>query len=171
MVKYYILQLKQWAFGAVVAVAFALTVIGAFGQCSKPVGSPVTRQVDTVLVHRTDTLHKIDSVLKTKTKWIDTSKIIVIHDTFNVILPPESTEIANDDTQIITNGQMRESLKWHDSLQSCKESRKVDSVALDSVSKLAKTVPDTIEKAPSLLDRAKDFGVGVLVGIGFRSLF
>lgn len=163
-------KIKNWIMGLLGAAILFIGVAG-LAQCDKKTEHTVSNKVDTVLVHRTDTLHKIDSVLKTKTKWIDTSKIIVIHDTFNVILPPESTEIANDDTQIITNGQMRESLKWHDSLQSCKESRKVDSVALDSVSKLVKMVPDTIEKAPSAWDRAKDFGVGVLVGAGIRSLW
>jgi hypothetical protein len=54
-------------------------------------------------------------------------------------------------------------------LNTCIEFRKVDSIALNSVAKIAKTVPDTIK--PSITGRLKDLGTGVLIGFGLRSLF
>lgn len=162
-------KLKNWALGLVVACLFALSVVGALGQCSKPVGSPVTREVDTVLIHRTDTLRKLDTVLKTRIKYIETVRIDTVHDILDSLIPIDSSD--SDGNQVIAANQLREAIKWHDSLSTCKEMRKVDSVALDSVAKIAKTVPDTIKITPSILDRAKDIGIGILLGAGIRSFF
>ena len=71
MVRYMFSRLKQWAFGAVVAVAF----IGALGQCSKPVGSPVTKQVDTLIQIRHDTFQKLDTILAYKINRVETVRI------------------------------------------------------------------------------------------------
>lgn len=159
-------KLTNWALGLAVACLFALSVVGAFGQCSKPVGSPVTKQIDTVLVHRTDTLHKLDTVLKTRIKYIETVRIDTVHDILDSLIPIDTAD--NDGNQLIAANQLREAIKWHDSLSTCKEMRKVDSVAIDTLGKLARKV-DTVK--PPITQRLKDVGIGALIGIGFRSLF
>lgn len=159
-------KIKNWAFGAFVAVAFALTIIGALGQCSKPVPTSNGQRVHTVLQVRHDTITKIEERLKKQIVYVDTGRIEYVHDTLDRIVPP-----IGDENVCIAENQLRQCVKCQDSLVAYKDRAKVDSIALDSVAKIAKTVPDTIEKAPSILDRAKDFCVGVLVGAGLRSLF
>ena len=162
-------KIKNWLLGLFVAIAFALSVIGALGQCSKPVPPSNGKRVDTVLVHHRDTIVTLDTILKTRIKYIDTSRIDTVHDILDRIIPIDTAD--NDGNQVIASNQLREAVKWKDSLNTCLDMHKVDSIALNSVAKIAKTVPDTIKIAPSVLDRAKDFGAGLLVGAGLRSLF
>ena len=159
-------NIRNWLLGLFVTVAFALTVIGAFGQCNKPVPTSTGQRVDTVLKVRHDTITKIEERLKKQVIYVDTGRIEYIHDTLDRIVPP----IGNENICIAEN-QLRQCVKCQDSLAAYKDRANADSIVLDSVAKIAKAVPDTIEKAPSILDRAKDFGVGMLVGIGLRSLF
>ena len=157
-------SIKKWLLGLFVAVAFALTVIGAFGQCSKPVPPSNVKRVDTVLQVRHDTITKIEERLKKQIVYVDTGRIEYIHDTLDRIIPP----IGNENICIAEN-QLRQCVKCQDSLAAYKDRAKVDSVALDSVAKITKANPDTVK--PPITQRLKDFGAGVLVGIGFRSLF
>ena len=159
--------IKDWLLGLFVAVAFALTVIGALGRCSKPVHPPNGQQVDTVLVHHRDTIVTLDTILKTRIKYIDTSRIDTVHDILDSLIPIDTAD--NDGNQVIAANQLREAVKWKDSLNTCLDMRKVDSIALDSVSKLAKNV-DTI-KACTFTEQAKSFGLGALFGIAIKSLF
>ena len=124
-------------------------------------------KVDTVLVHHTDTITKLDTILKTRIKYIDTSRIDTVHDILDSLIPIDTAD--NDGNQVIASNQLREAVKWKDSLNTCIEFRKVDSIALDTMSKIARAKPDTIK--PPITQRLKDFGVGMLVGIGVRSLF
>lgn len=156
-------KLKSWAFGAFVAILFALNVIGAFGQCSAPVATQ-NGKIDTVLIEHRDTLVKLDTLRKTRIKYIDTSKIVVVHDMLDSLVPIDTAD--NDGNQMIASNQLREALRWKDSLNTCIEMRKVDSVTIDTLAKIGK------EKAQSsILDQAKSFGLGTLFGITIRSLF
>ena len=157
-------KIKQWAFGAVVAVAFALTVIGALGQCNKPVGSPVTKQVDTLIQVRHDTFQKLDTVLSYKIKRIETVRIDTVEAEFD-----SAYADTTHDTVYISSNQLRESVKCIDSLANLKQKIAIDDMTIAKIDTVIHR--DTIEKAPSILDRAKDFGVGMLVGIGLRSFF
>lgn len=165
MVKCMFSRLKQWAFGAFVSIAFALS-IGALGQCSKPVHQS-SAKIDTIILEHRDTIVKLDTILKTRIKYIDTSRIDTVHDILDRIIPIDTAD--NDGNQVIAANQLREAVKWKDSLNTCLDMRKVDSVALDTMSKLAKKV-DTI-KACTITEQAKSFGLGALIGIGLGSLF
>ena len=163
-------KLKNWLLGALVAFAIFGGIVAPLNRCSPAVEAPMTKQrVDTVLVARHDTLVKLDTVLKTRIKYIDTSRIDTVHNILDHYIPIDTSD--NDGNQVISANQLREAVKWKDSLITCLEMRKVDSGALDSVSKIAKNAPDTIKIAPSVFDRAKDIGIGVLVGAGIRSFF
>lgn len=123
-------------------------------------------KVETVLVHHTDTITKLDTILKTRIKYIDTSRIDTVHDILDSLIPIDTAN--NDSNQVIAANQLREAVKWKDSLNTCLDMHKVDSATLDSV---AKATPDTIKITPSVFDRVKDFGAGFLVGAGIRSFF
>lgn len=122
-------------------------------------------KVDTVLVVRHDTINKIKLELKIKTIYIDTGRIEYIHADLDKVVPP----IGNENVCIAEN-QLRQCMKCQDSLEAYKQIVAVDSQTIDTLSKLAKKV-DTIKIAPSILDRAKDFGAGFLVGAGIKLLF
>lgn len=156
-------KIGPWALGLVVACLFALSVVCALGQCSKPVGSPVTKQVDTVLLVRHDTLVHIDSVLKYKIKRIEVAPDTEIVKQFDTVF----ADTGHSDTVKTTVYAERECLKCVDSLQACKQMRKVDSVSIDTLGKLARKV-DTVK--PPITQRLKDVGIGALIGIGLRSL-
>lgn len=126
-------------------------------------------KVETVLVHHTDTITKLDTILKTRIKYIDTSRIDTVHDILDSLIPIDTAN--NDSNQVIAANQLREAVKWKDSLNTCIDMREADSIALDSVAKIAKTVPDTIKITPSVFDRVKDFCAGLLVGAGIKLLF
>ena len=160
-------SIKKWLLGLFVAVAFALTVIGAFGQCSKPVPTSNGKRVDTVLQVRHDTIVALDTILKTRIKYIDTSRIDTVHDILDSLIHIDTAD--NDGNQVIAANQLRVAVKWKDSLNTCIDMRKVDSVALDTLGKLTKKV-DTI-KACSITEQAKSFGLGALFGIAIKSLF
>lgn len=159
-------SIKKWLLGLFVAVAFALTVIGAIGQCSKPVPSSNGKRVDTVLQVRHDTITKIEERLKKQIVYVDTGRIEYVHDTLDRIVPP-----IGDENVCIAENQLRQCVKCQDSLSAYKDRAKVDSIALDSVAKIAKATPDTIKITPSVFDRVKDFGAGLLVGAGIKLLF
>lgn len=161
-------KVRNWLLGAFVAIAFALSVVGALGQCSAPVPTQ-NGKIDTVLVERRDTIVKLDTLRKTRIKYIDTSRIDTVHDMLDSIIPIDTAD--NDGNQMIAANQLREALRWKDSLNTCLDMRKVDSIALDTMSKIARSVPDTIKITPSVFDRVKDFGAGLLVGAGIRSFF
>ena len=150
--------------GAFVAIAFALNLVGAFGQCSKPVGSPVTKQVDTLIQVRHDTFQKLDTVLAYKIKRIETVRIDTVEAEFD-----SAYADTTHDTVYISSNQLREATKCIDSLASMKQKIAIDDMTIAKIDTVIHR--DIIEKAPSILDRAKDFGAGVLVGAGIRSLF
>lgn len=126
-------------------------------------------KVETVLVHHTDTITKLDTILKTRIKYIDTSRIDTVHDILDSLIPIDTAD--NDGNQVIAANQLREAVRWKDSLNTCLDMRKVDSIALDTLSKIAKATPDTIKITPSILDRTKDMGIGFLLVAGLRSLW
>ena len=159
-------SIKKWLTGLFVAIAFALSVIGAFGQCSKPV--PISNdKIDTIILEHRDTIVKLDTIRKTRIKYIDTSRIDTVHDMLDSLIPINTAD--SDGNQVIAANQLREAVKWKDSLNTCLDMRKVDSIALDTLGKLAKKV-DTI-KACSITEQAKSFGLGALFGIAIKSLF
>ena len=159
-------SIKKWLLGLFVAIAFALTVIGALGQCSKPVPHS-NGKIDTIILEHRDTIVKLDTIRKTRIKYIDTSRIDTVHDILDSLIPINTADI--DGNQVIAANQLREAVKWKDSLNTCLDMRKVDSIALDTLGKLAKKV-DTI-KACSITEQAKSFGLGALFGIAIRSFF
>ena len=159
-------KLRNLALGLVVAGLFALSVVGALGSCNRPVPPSNGKRIDSILVVRHDTIRVIDSVLKKRVVYVDTGRIEYIHDTLDSIIKP----IGNENICIAEN-QLRQCVKCQDSLEAFKQKSIIDSVALDSVAKIAKTVPDTIKITPSVLDRVKDLGAGFLIGAGIRSFF
>lgn len=158
-------KLTNWALGLFVACLFALSVVGALGQCSKPVPPSNGQRIDTIVQVRHDTLVKIDSVLKYKIKRIEVAPDTEIVKQFDTLF----RDTGHSDTVKTTVYAERECLKCVDSLQACKQMRKVDSVAIDTLGKLARKV-DTI-KACTLGEQARSIGIGTLIGIGLRSLF
>ena len=160
-------KIKNWLLGLFLACGLMLSVVGALGRCFPAVPpSNAKARVDSVFVVRHDTLIKLDTLLKVKVKYIDTSRIDTVHDILDHYIPIDTAD--NDGNQVISANQLREAVKSIDSLHTCIDMRKVDSSAIDSLEKIAKT---PIEKAPSILDRAKDYGAGVLTGIAIRSFF
>lgn len=155
-------KLKNWFLGLLVTFAIFGSVVGALDRCSPAVPTP-NAKIDTVLQVRYDTLVKLDTLLKVKVKYIDTSRIDTVHEILDHYIPIDTSD--NDGNQVIAANQLREAVKWKDSLNTCIEMRKVDSVALDSISSIAKEKP---QNNWSLIDRAKDFGAGLLVGAGIR---
>lgn len=160
-------KLKIFGFGAILAALIGLWVVLSPASCSRAVGPENGKRVDTVLVKRTDTLHTIDTLRKTRIKYIDTSHIDTVHDILDSLIPIDSAD--NDGNQVIAANQLREAVKWKDSLNTCIEMRKVDSVALDTLGKLAKQVPDTIK--PPITQRLKDVGIGFLLGLAGGRFF
>lgn len=138
----------------------------SINRCTKQAQDSSIAKIDTILVIRHDTLVRLDSVLKVKVKYIDTSRIDTVHEILDHYIPIDTSD--NDGNQVIAANQLREAIKWKDSLNTCLEMRNVDSVALDSISSIAKEKP---QQNWSLIDRAMDFGTGILVGAGIRSLF
>lgn len=160
--------LKETALALLVTLVFISAVFG-LAKCDKADTDASRAKADTILVTRHDTLVKLDTVLKTRIKYIDTSRIDTVHDILDHYIPIDASD--NDGNQVIASNQLRAAVKWKDSLNTCLEMRKVDSSALDTLGKLAKQVPDTIKITPSVWDRVKLFGSGVLVGAGIRSFF
>ena len=157
-------KIRDWLLGLFVAVAFLLTVIGALGQCSKPVGSPVTKQVDTLIQVRHDTFQKLDTVLSYKIKRIETVRIDTVEAEFD-----SAYADTTHDTVYISSNQLRESVKCIDSLANLKQKIAIDDMTIAEIDTVIHR--DTIKEKPSITGRLKDFGAGVLVGIGFGSLF
>lgn len=159
-----ITELRKWLIGLVVAVLFALSVVGALGSCNKPV-PPSSAKIDTIILERHDTLVKLDTILQEKIKYIKSAP-----DTF-IIKEFERVYVSDpDDTTKVqtTVSAERKALIVKDSLTWCMSCRSVDSVAIDSLTKIGK------EKAPEsggLIHDLKVFGSGVLVGAGIRSFF
>lgn len=113
---------------------------------------------------RYDTINKIQTELKIKTIYIDTGRIEYVHDTLDRWIKP----VGNENVCIAEN-QLRECVKCHDSLEYSKKVNLIDSVTIDSLSKLAKKI-DTI-KVNDTWTRIKDIGTGMLIGAGIRSFF
>lgn len=158
-------KLKDAGFWLAMLVAFTLAIVGALGRCSPAVEPLVTKQkVDSVLVIRHDTIKVINDSLRTKIVFVDTGRIDTVERILDVKVPP-----IGDENICIAENQLRQCVKCQDSLEAYKKIVAIDSVAIDSLSKLAKT-PDTI-KACSMKEQAKSFGLGTLFGITLRSLF
>lgn len=123
-------------------------------------------QVEKIIEVRHDTFHVLDSNIKWRTKYIDTSRVEVVHETLNAIVKP----IGNENVCIAEN-QLRQCVKCQDSLQMMLKKANIDSQVIDSLAKIGMKTPDTVKIQPRLIDRLKDFGSGVLVGAGIRSFF
>ena len=161
-----ITELRKWLILALVGLALILATLGV-SRCSKTFQQPtIGPRIDSIIVVRHDTIRTIDTLLKKKIIYRDTGRIEYIHDDLDKITPP----IGNENVCIAEN-QLRQCVKCQDSLESFKLKSSIDSQTIDTLTKLAKTVPDTIKITPSILDRVKDFGVGLLVGAGIRSFF
>jgi hypothetical protein len=117
--------------------------------------SPVSKsaRVDSVLVERHDTLIKLDTILKRKIEYIKTApETLIVKEFERVYYTPEET------TKVVTTiGAERKALIVKDSLTWCMACRTVDSVAIDSLSKIAK------EKPSQSIDYK---GYGLAVGAG-----
>lgn len=119
------------------------------------------------MIKRTDTLKVLDTVLQTKIKYIKTAPDTIIVQKFDSIFTVDDSDTAK---ALTTIGQERKCLECNDSLGYYKARSKIDSATLDSVTKLI--AEEGNKKAPSkLIDRAKDVGIGFLIGAGIRSLF
>jgi len=134
-------------------------------SCNKKVET-TNSKVDTVLVHRTDTIKIMKDSLRTKIVYIDTSRVDTVEKILDAEVPP-----IGDENVCIAENQLRQCVKCQDSLETYKKIVAVDSGTIDSLSKIAKSVPDTIKEKPSITERLKDFGAGLLVGAGIRSFF
>lgn len=126
------------------------------------------------MIKRTDTLKVLDTVLQTKIKYIKTAPDTVIVQKFDSIFTVGSSLTLTDDSDtakaLVTIGQERKCLECNDSLNYYKARSKIDSATLDSVTKII--AEEGNKKAPSkLIDRAKDVGIGFLIGAGIRSFF
>lgn len=160
-------QVSGWLWGAFLAVSLAIGVVVAFGKCSPAVPTPNAKaRVDSVLVVRHDTIKIMKDSLRTKIVYIDTSRV----DTVEKILDSEVPPIGDENVCIAEN-QLRQCVKCQDSLETYKKIVSVDSGTIDSLSKIAKSVPDTVKEKPPITQRLKDFGAGLLVGAGIRSFF
>lgn len=161
-------SLRKWLITLVGLALFAGAVVG-LAECDRSrqqATVTVTGQIDTVILEHHDTLVKLDTLRKTRIIYIDTSKIIVLHDTLDKLIPIDTVD--NDGNQVIAANQLRTALKWKDSLNTCIDMRKVDSGAIDSLVKIGK------EKAPEsggLIHDLKVFGSGFLIGAGVKLLF
>ena len=160
------LSLNKQLITVLISIAIMIGIQLSSCNRSSTVGATIGKKVDTVLVVRHDTLRTIDSVLKDRIIYRDTGRIEYVHDALNEIVKP----IGNENICIAEN-QLRQCVKCQDSLEAYKQIVAVDSATIDTLSKLAKTVPDTVKIVPSVLDRVKDIGVGVLIGAGIRSFF
>ena len=158
--------MKEYIIGAF--LAFALMIGIQLSSCNRNTveGAGNGNRVDSVLVIRHDTIRTIDTLLKKKIIYRDTGRIEYIHDDLDKSVPP-----IGDENVMIAENQLRQCMKCQDSLESFKLKSSIDSQTIDTLTKLAKTVPDTIKITPSILDRVKDFGAGLLVGAGIRSFF
>lgn len=158
--------MKEYIIGAF--LAFALMIGIQLSSCNRNTaeGAGNGKRVDSVLVVRHDTIRTIDTLLKKKIIYRDTGRIEYIHDDLDKITPP-----IGDENVCIAENQLRQCVKCQDSLESFKMKSSIDSQTIDTLTKLAKTAPDTIKITPSILDRVKDFGAGLLVGVGIRSFF
>jgi len=165
MVKYMFFTLKEYLIGAFLAALVYFGIALSPASCSRTVGPENGKLVDSVLVIRHDTIRTIDSVLKKRVVYVDTGRIEYIHDTLDSIIKP----IGNENICIAEN-QLRQCVKCQDSLSAFKQKASIDSQTIDTLSNIAKKIPDTI-KACTLGEQAKSFGLGTLFGIAIRSLF
>ena len=156
-------KLKNWLLGLLVTFALFGTVVAPLNRCS-PAVPPPNAKIDTVLQVRHDTIKVLKDSLRVKIIYRDTGRIEYIHDDLDNAIPP----IGNENVMIAEN-QLRDCMKCRDSLEFTKKVIAVDSQTIDSLTKIAKKIPYTVK--PPITQRLKDIGVGVLVGIGFRSLF
>ena len=157
--------ISGWLWGIFAAFAFFGSIMGALDKCS-PTVPPSNAKIDTVLQVRHDTIKVLKDSLRTKFVYIDTSRIDTVEKILDTEVPP-----IGDENICIAENQLRECVKCQDSLEYSKKVIAIDSQTIDSLAKIAKTVPDTIKIAPSVLDRAKDIGMGMLIGVGIRSFF
>lgn len=152
----------------VIGVVLAGLVWLGITSCNKPIVSTVktdTAKVNKVIEWKHDTVKQIDIQLKKQIVYVDTGRIVYIHDTLDRIIPP-----IGDENVCIAENQLRQCVKCQDSLIAYKQKVNIDSITLDSVAKIAKKTPDTV-MANSTWTRIKDLGTGMLVGAGLRSLF
>lgn len=159
-------ELRKWLILALVGLALILACLGV-SRCSKSFQQPtIGPRIDSIIVVRHDTINRIDTVLKKRVIYRDTGRIEYIHDDLDKVVPP----IGNENVCIAEN-QLRQCMKCQDSLEAFKLKSSIDSQTIDTLSKLAKTVPDTIKIKPPITQRLKDAGIGFLLGVATRSFF
>ena len=148
-------MLKEIAVGA----AMALAVIGAFGT-TKECSNPVASRIDTVIIHRNDTIRVVDSVLDVKIKRIKSMPDTQVVTAFDTVFK----DTGRTDTVKTTVYAERRCLEVVDSLAACQSKLAIDDVAFGKI--------DNVEKPlPGIKQRLVDFGMGLLVGAGIRSLY
>lgn len=148
-------SIKNWLI-VILSIVIIIVSLDTCNNVDTVKTSPITKIIET----RHDTVVKLDTLLKTKIKYIDTSKTTVVHETLNVMIPPVGPE-----TTCIADNQLRECVKCKDSLATYKDIVKYDSIVLDSVSKIKPI------KENDIWMRMKDIGTGMLIGAGIRSFF
>lgn len=159
-----ITELRKWLILTLVGLALILACLGV-SRCSKTFQQPtIGPRIDSIIVVRHDTINRIDTLLKKKIIYRDTGRIEYIHDDLDKITPP----IGNENVCIAEN-QLRQCVKCQDSLEAYKKIVSVDSSTIDTLSKLAKAIPDTVK--PPITQRLKDVGIGFLLGTGVGSFF
>jgi ABC-type lipopolysaccharide export system ATPase subunit len=149
-------MLKELAVGA----AMALAVIGALGT-TKECSNPVASRIDTVIIHRNDTIRVVDSVLDVRIKRIKVAPDTVVIATFDTLFQ----DTGHTDSVKTTVYAERRCLEVVDSLAACQSKLAVDDRAFHQI--------DTVvvrETAP-LKQRLLDAGTGILIGLGLRSLY
>lgn len=128
----------------------------------KPAGErprPVYDKIKKIEVVRHDTLMKLDTILKYKIK--------VINDAPDSVVVYKIDSLYGNNAHADTVFVSRELLKCKDSLGI--EILK-DTINTEAIMKIDTVVGDT-EKACSLKEQAKAFGLGTLFGITLRSFF
>jgi hypothetical protein len=131
----------------------------------KPAGEAhrvVYDKIKKIEVVRHDTLMKLDTVLKYKIK--------VINDAPDSVVVYKIDSLYGNNAHADTVFVSRELLKCKDSLgiEILKDTINTETIMkIDSVVK----VVDTEKPTRIISDRLKDVGVGLLVGVGIRSLF
>jgi hypothetical protein len=118
-------------------------------------------KIEKIIERHTDTLKVLDTLLKYRTQRIN-----VAPDT--IIIQKVDSIYGRTDSIFVG----RELLKCKDSLDICQTKVMIDTEVIHDIDTIVKMDIDNTKKPTrNISDRLKDVGVGVLIGIGVKSLF
>ena len=151
----FMLNRTSWILNLILVCLCAFLLFKPAGEAPRQ----VYEEIKKIEIVRHDTLMKLDTVLKYKIKEIDNAPDSVVVYKIDSLYG----NIAHSDTVFVS----RELLKCKDSLDI---EIKKDTINTEAIMKIDTVVGDT-EKACSLKEQAKAFGLGTLFGITLRSFF